>query len=94
MHPADVAELGLGAGDLVELASARAAIRAVVELDPGLRRGVVSIAHAYGGLPEGDDPRAVGSNTNRLLDVAGGLERITGQAPMSNIAVRVRPVPA
>jgi anaerobic selenocysteine-containing dehydrogenase len=90
MHPDDLEDLGLAAGDLAEIRSARAVIRAVVEPDPTLRRGLVSMTHAFGGLPgDDDDVRSVGSNTGRLLTV-DDTQPYTGQPQMSNVAVSVR----
>lgn len=90
MHPDDLAELGLVSGDAVELRSARAAIPAVVEPDRTLRRGLVSIAHGFGDSPERDDDfRDIGSAVGRLLDGTDFVDRITGQARMSNIPIAV-----
>jgi anaerobic selenocysteine-containing dehydrogenase len=92
MHPDDLQRLGLSPGDLVELSSSSGKLQAVAQPDAQLRTGLVSIAHAFGDLPDEEDPQRSGANVNRLLTVAAGLERITSQAPMSNIAVRVRPI--
>jgi anaerobic selenocysteine-containing dehydrogenase len=94
MHPADLAELGIADGDTVEVGSPRGAIRAVVKVAPDVRQGVVSMAHAWGGLP--DDPGAVsecGSTTSALVDVDSGYDRFTGMPVMSAIPVSVRPIP-
>lgn len=88
IHPDDAAELGLGAGELVEIRSQRAAIRAVVGLDPSLRRGLVSMTHSWGDVPECDDRvREIGANTGRLSAVDSDYERYTGLPRMSNIPV-------
>jgi anaerobic selenocysteine-containing dehydrogenase len=93
MHPDDLAELGLAGGDLAEIRSARAAIVAVVEPDEGLRRGLVSITHGFGGLPgEEDDVRRDGSNVGRLLSAVDDLQPYTYQPQMSNIPVSVHPI--
>jgi anaerobic selenocysteine-containing dehydrogenase len=94
MHPDDLAELGLAGGDLAEIRSARAAIVAVVEPDEGLRRGLVSITHGFGGLPgeDDDDVRRLGSNVGRLLSAVDDLQPYTYQPMMSNIPVSVRPL--
>lgn len=55
LHPADLAELGLAAGDRVEIASDHDAILGIVEAAPELRRGVVSMTHCYGEGP-GEEP--------------------------------------
>ena len=93
MHPEDLQRLGLKAGDLAEIRSARAAINAVVEPDATLRPGLVSMTHAYGGLPgQDDDPRVAGSNTGRLLTLDEGIQPYTGQPLMSNVPVSVRAI--
>jgi anaerobic selenocysteine-containing dehydrogenase len=93
MHSDDLAELGLRGGDIAEIRSERAAIVAVVEPDDGLRRGLVSITHGFGGLPgEDDDVRRLGSNVGRLLSAVDGLQPYTYQPLMSNIPVAVRAV--
>jgi anaerobic selenocysteine-containing dehydrogenase len=95
MHPDDLAELGIVDGDVVELASPRGAIRAMVKGAADVRRGVVSIAHAWGGLP--DDPRdlaSFGSTTAALIDVDSGYDAFTGMPVMSAIPVSVTRSPA
>jgi len=92
MHPDDLGSLGLQAGDMVEIISARATIVALVEPDDTLRRGLVSMTHAFGGAPETDhELRSIGSSTGRLLSVDRDLQPYTGQPHMSNVPVGVRP---
>ncbi len=90
MHPADLEALGLEAGDLVEIRSARASIPGVVEIDRNLRRGLVSMTHSWGDGPDLDSKvREVGANTGRLSSVEVDYERYTGLPRMSNIPVAV-----
>ena len=92
MHPDDLADLGLASGDLVQLVSARATIPAVVEPDDSLRRGLVSMTHAWGDAPDLDqDVRTRGGATARLSDVEDAYDPYSGQPVMSNIPVAVRP---
>lgn len=94
LHPDDLAELGLAKGDLVEIRSARAAILGVAEPAPELRRGVVSMAHCFGDVPEDETDetiREIGSNTGRLVDNADVFDPHTGIPRMSAIPVRVAP---
>jgi anaerobic selenocysteine-containing dehydrogenase len=94
MHPDDLAALGIADGASVEVSSPRGAIRAVVKSSPDVREGAVSMAHAWGGLP--DDPRELsefGSTTSALVDVDHGYDPFTGMPVMSAIPVSVRPVP-
>jgi anaerobic selenocysteine-containing dehydrogenase len=90
MHPDDLATLGLSPGDVVEIRSARASIPGIVEIDPHLRRGLVSMTHSWGDRPERDpDVRSIGANTGRLSAVDQDYERYTGLPRMSNIPVSV-----
>jgi hypothetical protein len=63
----------------------------VVEPAPDVRRGVISMAHAWGGSP-GEDHRvrSIGSNTGRLSSTAGRLDPRSGQPLMSAIPVNLR----
>jgi anaerobic selenocysteine-containing dehydrogenase len=93
MHPDDLVAIGAVDGGTVELASPRGAIRAVVKAASDVRPGVVSIAHAWGGLP--DEPGVLGefgSATAVLIDVESGYDPITGMPVMSAIPVEIRPV--
>ena len=90
MNPADLERLGLDAGDLVEIASDHSAIFGIVEPDPTVRAGLVSMSHAFGDVPEHDGAvRDIGSNTGRLTPVDRDYDRFTGQPRMSDIPVRV-----
>lgn len=93
LHPADLAELELGPGDVVRISSRHASIEALVDADPALRRGTVSMSHCYGGLTGEPDAgiQTVGSNTSRLLSAVDDYDRISGQPRMSNVPVRVSP---
>lgn len=92
MHPDDRGALGLRRGDTVEIRSATAAIIAVVQDDPNLRRGTLSMAHGFGGAPDRDgDLRSIGSPTSRLVGVTDHWERYSGQPRMSDIPVVVSP---
>ncbi|WP_434127572.1 molybdopterin dinucleotide binding domain-containing protein, partial [Enterococcus faecium] len=78
---------------MVEVASPRGSIRAIVRSAPDVRSGVVSMAHAWGGLP--DDPAPLsehGSTTAALIDVDSGYDPFTGMPVMSAIPVAVRPL--
>ena len=93
LHPDDLAARGLRPGDTVRLVSARDQITCVVDADPSLRRGLVSMAHAFGGLPEEDDRfRELGSSTSRLLVNDAGFERYSGQPRMSAVPVEIEPL--
>jgi anaerobic selenocysteine-containing dehydrogenase len=91
MNPADLRELGLSSGDAVEIASAYATILGVVEAEAELRRGVISMPHAFGDVPELDaELRSIGSNTGRLMSVENDYDPYTGIPRMSDVPVNVR----
>lgn len=90
MHPSDMEEQGISNGDGITLVSARGRVSAVATADKNLRRGVVSMSHGWGGLPEHDhDFRSTGSNTGKLIANDAHYERFTGLPRMSNIPVAV-----
>jgi anaerobic selenocysteine-containing dehydrogenase len=92
MHPDDLDGLGLRSGDIVEIRSARSSIYGIVEPDDSLRRGLVSMTHAFGDAPEHDaELRTIGASTGRLLTIEQ-FQPYTGQPQMSNIPVSVTPV--
>ena len=94
LHPDDLAELGLAEGDLATITSIRASIVAVVGADQGLRRGIVSMTHNFGGDQDEDaDVLAIGSPAGRLLPVDMVYDRYSGMPLMSNIPVKISPVP-
>jgi anaerobic selenocysteine-containing dehydrogenase len=93
MHPRDLAREGLAAGDTVEIASGYERILGIVEPDPSLRAGVVSMAHAFGGSPgEESRVRELGSNTGALTPVDRDYDPISGIPVMSAIPVNVQRV--
>ncbi|MHB8466962.1 MAG: molybdopterin-containing oxidoreductase family protein [Acidimicrobiales bacterium] len=93
MHPGDLEALGLKSGDAVQISSKRATIPAVVMADDGLRQGLVSMAHGFGGAPDRDSEfRKIGSPTGRLLTGSEFVDRYSGQTLMSNVPVSVAPL--
>ena len=56
LHPDDLAAMDARPGDVMRLRSEHGAIDVVVDTDPTLRRGVVSVSHGFGGrvVGEGD----------------------------------------
>ena len=91
MNPDDMDEVGLREGDIVEITSPRASLHAVVEAAPDVRRGVISMAHSWGGSSLTDEKvRDIGAPTNRLVSVDQGYDRVTGMVVQSAIPVRIR----
>ena len=92
LHPDDLAELGVRDGDLVRITSPHGEIVGVAAAADDVKRGVVSMSHAWGGATTaGDDVWAGGVATNR--DVANDVayDPITGMAVQSAIPVRLAP---
>ncbi len=92
IHPDDLATLGLEEGDIIAIESAHATIHGVVKPSDKVRRGLVSMAHAYGDADATkDDVRERGSSTNRLVSETVDYDPITGQSLQSGIPVRLAP---
>ncbi|MEO0462466.1 MAG: molybdopterin-dependent oxidoreductase [Pseudomonadota bacterium] len=92
IHPDDMAELGLEEDSIVEITSPHSTIHGVVKPSDRVRRGLVSMAHAYGDADASkDDVRERGSSTNRLTSDEEDYDPITGQALQSGIPVKLEP---
>jgi anaerobic selenocysteine-containing dehydrogenase len=90
MNPADLADLGLKTGDVVRVSSRHGDVLAIVEAEDALRRGLVSMTHAFGDLPrDGADFRIVGTNTSQLTSVEDDFDRYSGIPRMSALPVNV-----
>jgi anaerobic selenocysteine-containing dehydrogenase len=93
VHPDDLAAIGLASGDVVRVRSRHDAIAAVVEPDATLRRGLVSMTHAFGGRPgSDDDPRRCGSNAARLLRADDDYDPVAGIPRMGALPVAIEPL--
>ena len=93
LHPDDLAALGVAAGDTVRIESDHASILGIAEAAPELRRGVLSMSHAFGDAPERDgEYREIGSTTGRLVDTTVEFDPYTGIPRMSAIPVSVERV--
>jgi len=97
LHPDDAAARGLGDGQLVRVASATGEIEVPLELTDQMRRGVVSIPHGFGhGRPGVGWKLAAthaGASVNDITDPAI-VDRLTGNAALNDVAVRVEAVAA
>ncbi len=90
LNPADMDALGIGDGDLVTITSPRASITGVAAAAPDVRRGVVSMAHSWGGGSLTDEKvRDIGTPTNRLVSTVDGHDPVNGMVVQSAIPVRV-----
>jgi anaerobic selenocysteine-containing dehydrogenase len=95
LHPEDMRDLKIEAGALAEVTSEHGSVRAVVQPDRTLRRGVLSMTHGFGGEPgTEDDPRRFGTNPTRLLSIRTGLQSISLMPQMTAVPVAVRPIDA
>ena len=91
MHPEDLRALSLADDDIIEISTPHAQVLGVARASSDMKRGVVSMAHAFGA--RGDAPgdiRAHGASTNRLVNDEVAYDPITGHCRQSAIPVRVR----
>lgn len=89
-HPDDLSALSIADGDVIEITSRVASIFAVTKASDKVRRGVISMSHAWGDDDAGkDEVHEKGGSTNRLLDDVQGMDPITGMVVQSAIPVRV-----
>ena len=94
LNPADLAARGLVDGDQIAIHSDHSRIMAIVQGDPAVRPGVVSMAHAWGGLPSEEvDVATHGSSTNRLISTDRDTDPINAMPRMSAIPVNIVPLP-
>jgi anaerobic selenocysteine-containing dehydrogenase len=88
IHPADLTDLDLDAGDVVEVESHYGCILAVVQADESMRRDVVSMIHCTPTAANGID--AGRTSVNSLIDVRRDYDSITAMPRMSAIPVNIR----
>ena len=94
-NPADLVALGVAAGGRIEITSDTGSIEAIAEADASIRRGVVQMAHCFGGLPDEDlSFETAGACTNLLVSTDRDCEAINAMPRQSAIPVRLRPVAA
>jgi anaerobic selenocysteine-containing dehydrogenase len=93
LHPDDLSDLGVQKGERIELVSRHGRVEGVAWPDPGLRRGLVSMSHAWGENPDVEDPTGKwGTNTGRLMSVDVDYDPYSGIPRMSALPVNVRPL--
>ena len=90
MNPQDMADIGVEAGDLVEITSPTGSLLGVAEPSETIKRGVISMAHSWGGSVTDEQVRQQGSPTNRLCTVDSGYDPLNGMAIQSAIPIGVR----
>ena len=90
MNPDDMHDLTLTDDDLIRITSPAGSIVGVVAASPDVRRGVISMAHSWGGLSMTDEKvRDIGVPTSRLVSTDGGFDPVTGMVVSSAIPVNV-----
>jgi anaerobic selenocysteine-containing dehydrogenase len=85
VHPDDLARLGLADGAKVALRSDHGEVEAIVRADDTLRRGVVTIAHGFGGRDA--DGRPSGPNVNALLSATVDLQPLSAMPQLTAVPV-------
>jgi anaerobic selenocysteine-containing dehydrogenase len=90
LNPGDMADKSVESGDWVEVISDSGAVRAIAEGDETLRRGVVSLIHGFGDLPDSSDYLTDGVSTNLLISTDRDLQTINAMPRMSGIPVNIR----
>jgi anaerobic selenocysteine-containing dehydrogenase len=92
MNPQDMKEQGIIEGDSVEISSAHGTVVTIARRDSSLRRGVISMTHAWGAPDPAADPQGVkGAFVGRLISLEKDLESINYMPRQSAIPVAVRP---
>jgi anaerobic selenocysteine-containing dehydrogenase len=94
MHPADMQQLALVSGSMVEIKSRHGTITGFVEPDADLRPGVVAMTHGFGAqYGKVYDPRRDGANVNQLLSWEDDNDPYCGIPRMSAVPIAVEAVP-
>jgi anaerobic selenocysteine-containing dehydrogenase len=90
MNPLDMEDLGFGVDDVVSISSRFGTILGVMQPANELRRGVVSMAHSWGGRSLTDEKvREIGSPTSRLTSANQSFDPVTGMPVLSAIPIRL-----
>jgi len=95
MHPTDADRLGLAGGDLARVRSSAGALEIPVDVDDGLRPGVVSIPHGWGHGVDGtalNVASAVGGVNVNVLTPSTVVDPLSGTSHLSGFAVIVEPI--
>jgi anaerobic selenocysteine-containing dehydrogenase len=89
MNPADLASLGLRAGQKIRVRAQHGAIVGIVQADPTLREGVVSMSHNWGRADNHAADAQHGASTNRLVDARRLVEAINAMPRMSAVPIAI-----
>lgn len=93
LNPYDMKAAGIESGELVEIESEHGTIVAVARPEAGILSGVVSMAHAWGDLPDIKSTMfnpEIGACTNRLIANDSHFEPLVGMCRQSAIPVNIR----
>ena len=91
MNPKDMGDLKINNEDLIDISSPRSTITGVAKADKTLRRGIVSMAHSWGGTSLTDEKvRDIGTPTSRLTSAREAIDPINGMVVSSAIPVEVK----
>ena len=91
MHPKDLAAEGLEPGATIEILGETGAILGIAQPDDTVRRGVISMTHAYGDLNVGENMlHQIGSTTAALASSDQHIDAISGMPRQSAIPVNIR----
>jgi anaerobic selenocysteine-containing dehydrogenase len=88
INPLDLEERQVVPGDRITISSPHGSIVAEAEADPTLRRGVISIAHGFGKLPDEGSYDDDGSCTNLLLSLERNRQSINAMPEMTGIPLK------
>ena len=95
MHERDATTRGLSNGDLATVTSSAGSVQIRVEIDNGIRQGVVSIPHGWGHGVDGTQmsvaARYPGVNVN-VLTPTDSIDPLSGTSQLTGIAVEVEAV--
>jgi len=91
VHPDDLAAMGVAPGDTIRVSSEVATVELIAEADDSLRRGIVSIVHGYGELPEENNYLNDGVCVNLLLTTDKNLQTINAMPVMTAVPVALSP---
>jgi anaerobic selenocysteine-containing dehydrogenase len=89
VHPEDMDELGVETGSTVTITSDHGWVVGVVAADSTIRPGVVSMTHAFGGLPVDNDPLRHGVNIGQIMSLVEDLQTISAMPRMSSLPVTI-----
>jgi anaerobic selenocysteine-containing dehydrogenase len=89
VHPGDLEAHGFADGERVMLVGEHGRIPAILRADPRQRRGVISMSHGWGALPEDEaNYNEVGACTSLLVSADTDCEPINAMARMTALPVR------